>query len=64
MKPTDRSFLAEDDEETEEDREDFLGWMTVGMVYWRDIMAGILEVVFFRIDRGEVAVVTVVAKVR
>jgi hypothetical protein len=38
--------------------------MTVGVVYWRDIMAGILEVVFLRIDRGEIAVVTVIAKVR
>lgn len=64
MKPTDRSFFAEYEEDIEEDREDFLGWMTVGVVYWRDIMAGILEVVFLRIDRGEVAVVAVVAKVR
>lgn len=64
MKPTDRSFLEEDEEDMEEDREDFLGWLRAGMVYWRDMMEGILVVVFLRIDRGKVAVVTVVAKIR
>jgi hypothetical protein len=64
MKPTDRSFLEEDEEDMEEDREDFLGWITAGMVCWRDIMEGILVVVFLRIDRGKVAVVLVDAKIR
>ena len=65
MKPTDRSFLEEDEEDKEEDREDLLGWITAGMVCWRGIMEGILVVVvFLRIDRGKVAVVTVDAKIR
>lgn len=63
MKPTDRSFLKEEEDDEEEDREDLvLAWITVGIVYWRD-MEGIL-VEFLRMERGWEAVVTVVAKER
>lgn len=64
MKPTERSFLDEEEEDMDEDREDLMGWTRAGIVYWRDIIEGILVEVFLRMDRGKVAVVMVVAKTR
>ena len=62
MKPTDRSFLEEADEEEEDEREVLaLGWITEGMVYWRAIINGI-AVEFFRMECVGEAVVTVDAK--
>jgi hypothetical protein len=55
--------LDEEEEDEDGDREVFLVWMTAGIVYWRDIMEGIL-MEFLRIERGREAVVTVVAKIR
>lgn len=62
MKPTDRSFLEEADEEEEDEREVLtLGSMMEGMVYWRAIIDG-MAVEFLRMERDGEAVVTVGAK--